>query len=151
MEITEIVAAVRAFDGVLVVAPDESSGLPALVWGDVFLYFAPDGVMPERTQPYATIVTKDSPDDAASRLDEPGRFRVNVHVGRARAAALAADDADPSASDAFAPHPLYGVAGWVSVVNPEAETSELLVSLLRDAHDAARARSARRSGETGRG
>lgn len=147
----EIVDTVRAFEGVLVVAPDASSGLPELVWGDVFLYFAPDGVMPERTQPYATIITKDYPDDVASRLDEPGRFRVNVHVGRARVAELAADDADPSASDAFARHPLYALSGWVSVVNPEAKTSELLVSLLRDAHDAARARAVRRSGEPGKG
>jgi len=151
MEIEEIVAAVRAFEGVLVVTPDESSGLPELVWGDVFLYFAPDGVMPERTQPYATIITKDYPDDASSRLDEAGRFRVNVHVGRDRAVELAAQDADPAASDAFAPHPFYGSAGWVSVVNPAAEVSALLVSLLRDAHDAARARSARRSGDAGRG
>jgi hypothetical protein len=31
-----------------------------------------------------TIITKDYPDDAQSELDLPGRFRVNVHVGRDR-------------------------------------------------------------------
>lgn len=150
MEIQEIIDSVRALDGVLIVAPDESSGLPELVWGDVFLYYAPDGVMPERTQPYATITTKDYPDDVSSRLDEAWRFRVNVHVGRARAAQLVSRDADPAASDAFAPHPLYGAAGWVSVVNPGSGVSESLLALIRDAHDAARARAVRRSGDAGR-
>jgi hypothetical protein len=145
MKMQEIVEIARTFEGVLVVIPDERSGLPELARGDVFLYYAPDGVMPERTQPYATIITKNYPDDEASRLDEQDRFRVNIHVGRDRASQLTGPDADPAEEDVFASHPLYGAAGWVSVVNPGTATSTRVITLLRDAHDAARARSSRRS------
>jgi len=143
----EIVDAARTFEGVLVVVPDEESGLPELAWGDVFLYYAPDGRMPERAQPYGTIVTKNYPDDEASMLDEPHRFRVNIHVGRDDAARLARTDVDAAATDVFTLHPLYGGAGWVSVVNPGEATGEQVVALLREAHGAARARASRRSGE----
>ncbi|TQK18821.1 hypothetical protein FBY40_1310 [Microbacterium sp. SLBN-154] len=145
MEIQEIVDAVRAFDGVLVVIPDEKSGLPELAWGDVFLSYAPDGVTPERSQPYATVVTKNYPDDEASELDEPGRFRVNIHVGREQVASLTDAAAHPAAADTFVRHPLYGDVGWVAVVNPGPKTSERVLMLLRDAHEAARARVIRRS------
>jgi len=144
---SEIVEIGRTFEGVLVVIPDEESGMPEVAWGDVFLYYAPDGVMPERTQPYATIVTKNYPDDHESRLDEPGRFRVNIHVGRAVAGQLANASADPAETDHFTLHPLYGGAGWVSVVNPEAATSVQVVELLQNAHEAARARAARRTSD----
>lgn len=143
----EIVDVVRTFEGALVVIPDEGSGSPELAWGDAFFYYAPDGVMPERTQPYGTIVTKDYPDDERSRLDPPDRFRVNIHVGRDQTARIADAGVDPAEPDVFAPHPLYGAAGWVSVVNPGAMTADLVVSLLRDAHEAARARASRRSGD----
>ncbi|KAA9155868.1 hypothetical protein F6B41_05080 [Microbacterium lushaniae] len=147
MQMREIIDVVRSFEGALVVVPDRGSGLPELAWGDAFFYYAPDGVMPQRSQPYGTIVTKNYPDDERSRLDEPHRFRVNIHVGRDRAAEIARAEADPAATDAFAPHPVYGATGWVSVVNPAATTAEVVVSLLRDAHDAARARASRRSGD----
>jgi hypothetical protein len=117
-----------------------------LAWGDAFFYYAPDGVMPERTQPYGTIVTKNYPDDEESRLDEPDRFRVNIHVGLDRAPQIVNDAASSADADVFVSHPLYGAAGWVSVVNPAESTSEQAISLLHDAHEAARARTSRRSG-----
>lgn len=141
----EIIRIARSFEGVLVVIPDEQSGLPELAWGDVFLYYAPDGVMPERTQPYGTIVTKNYPEDESSKLDASDRFRVNIHVGRDRAAQLVSPGTDPAETDVFASHPLYGAAGWVSVVNPATATTEQVVTLLRHAHDAAQARVSRRS------
>ena len=143
---SEIVDIVSGFDGVLVVIPGEGSGSPELAWGDAFFYYAPDGVMPERTQPYGTIVTKNYPDDAESRLDEPGRFRVNIHVGRDRVPQIVDEGASPADPDVFVSHPLYGAAGWVSVVNPAESTWEHALSLLRDAHEAARARASRRAG-----
>lgn len=144
MEMKQIVDVVRTFEGVLVVVPDENSALPQLAWGDAFFYFAPDGVMPERTQPYGTIITKNYPDDEASLLDAPDRFRVNIHVDRRRAAALTAGGVSPADVDSFFAHPLYGSGGWVSVVNPAEGTAEQVVALLRDAHDAARRRASRR-------
>ncbi|MGO4681618.1 DUF6194 family protein [Microbacterium sp. 2MCAF23] len=139
----QIVDHVRTFEGVLVLAPEPGGPHPEIAWGDVFFYYAPDGAVPERTQPYGTIVTKDYPEDRASALDAPARFRVNIQVGRERAAQLALGE-DPAASDALAPHPQYGDAGWVSVVNPGSRTAGLVLTLLREAHDAARARAERR-------
>lgn len=139
----QIVDHVRTFDGVLVLAPEPGGPFPEIAWGDAFFYYAPDGAVPERTQPYGTIVTKDYPDDRASALDAPDRFRVNIHVGRERAGQLSLGE-DPAASDALARHPQYGDAGWVSVVDPGSGTAALVLALLREAHDAARARTERR-------
>ncbi|MEV8167665.1 DUF6194 family protein [Microbacterium paraoxydans] len=147
----EIIAEVRSFDGALVVTPEAGSDFPELSWGDAYFYHAPDGRMPERTQPYGTIITKDYPDDTSSALDAPGRFRVNIHVGRERAESIiaagsrAGDDTDPTAVDVFRPHPLYGAAGWVCVIDPAEATSGTVLALLREAHEAARARSGRRA------
>ena len=151
MEMQKIIETVRGFDGVLVVAPEEGSDFPALSWGDTYLYYAPDGRMPERTQPYGTVITKDYPDDTSSALDAPGRFRVNIHVGRERAESIAAvgstaaGDTDPTTVDVLRPHPLYGAAGWVCVIDPAERTEEAVLTLLREAHEAARARAARRA------
>ncbi|UNK70283.1 DUF6194 family protein [Microbacterium sp. H1-D42] len=143
MDIQQIIEAVRGFDGALAVVPD-TDPYPELAWGDAFFYFAPDGVMPQRTQPYGTITTKDYQDDTAFRLG-PDRFRVNLHVGRDKAAELSDAGAQPTGTDAFLPHPLYGTMGWVCVVNPAANTAQQVLDLLREAHDAARARTLRRA------
>lgn len=145
MDMQQIIEIVRGFDGALVVAPEPGSAFPELSWGDAYLYHAPDGRMPERTQPYATIITKDYPDDSSSELDGSGRFRVNIHVGQARADALVTTDPDPAQKDVFRRHPLYGSAGWVCVIDPGEQTTDAVIALLRDAHEAARARSARRA------
>ncbi|HEV7183108.1 MAG: DUF6194 family protein [Actinomycetales bacterium] len=143
MDMKSIIETVQDFDGALVVQPEPGSAFPEISWGDAYFYYAPDGTMPERTQPYGTIITKNYPDDAGSQLDIPGRFRANVHAGRDAVAKLPAD-IDPASVDTFMPHPIYASAGWVSVINPSA-TSDRLIALLRQAHDAARARAERRS------
>lgn len=141
----EIIDTVRGFDGVLVVAPEEGSDFPALSWGDTYLYYAPDGRMPERTQPYGTIITKDYPDDVASALDAPGRFLVNIHVRREQVEMLVPADGEPTATDVFHRHPLYGASGWVCVIDPAERTSDAVLALLREAHEAARQRAERRA------
>ncbi|MFF0739489.1 DUF6194 family protein [Streptomyces sp. NPDC004111] len=152
----EVVAAVRDLAGVLVVRPGPGSELPELTWGDVFLYYAPDGRMPRNVQPYATVVTKNYPGDLASGLDAPGRLRVNIQVGRTTFRELTGEEPrslarprDHAATDLLMPHPVYGTAGWIAVVNPGPRTGGLVVRLLREAHEAARARYARRNGESG--
>lgn len=144
MDMLTILEAVRTFDGALVVIPEPGSEHPELSWGDAYFYYALEGTMPERTQPYGTIITKDYPDDTGSELDAADRFRVNVNAGRALVAELPAD-VDPAASDELMRHPLYGSAGWVSVVNPSDRTAERVLLLLRQAHDAARSRAERRT------
>lgn len=144
MDMQQIIEKVAEFDGALVVAPEAGSAFPEHSWGDAYFYYAPDGRMPERTQPYGTIITKDYPDDTASGLDAPGRFRVNIHVGREHADALVATDTDSREADVFHRHPLYGDAGWVCVVDPGEKTTDAALALLREAHEAARARASRR-------
>lgn len=150
--IADLHAAVAELDGILVVVPGEGSGLPELAWGDSFLYYAPDGVMPTTVQPFATIVTKDYPDDTASRLGE-GRFRLNVNVSRERFVALTGEEPralerprEQDLDDTVHPHPVYGAMGWIAIVNPGASTTALAVELLREAHAAAKARAERRDG-----
>ena len=147
MDLNEIVHAVRALDGVLVLAPDAGSDFPEISWGDFFFYFAPDGEVPLNTQPFATIVTKDYPDDEASDLDGVGRWRVNIHVGQAKLAALTeGGSTDLAEADVLLVHPVYGAYGWVCVVNPGERTEAAVQQLLRDAHEDARRRFARRAG-----
>ncbi|PZR53725.1 hypothetical protein DNL40_06255 [Xylanimonas oleitrophica] len=152
MSMEQILETVRGFEGVLELAPTEGSAFPALAWGDHFFYYAPDGKVPEREQPYATVVTKNYPDDVLCDLDPPGRWRLNVHVGRSVFRELLGEDprsggtaVDFSATDTVLPHPVYRTQGWVAIVNPGSETGDLAVRLLRDAHAAARRRAGRRA------
>ncbi|MEV4974571.1 DUF6194 family protein [Streptomyces scopuliridis] len=149
----QIIATVRDFDGALVFAPEPGDGFPELVLGDAFFYYAPDGRMPQNVQPYGTIVTKNYPDDTASDLDPPGRWRVNIHVGRPAFRELTGEEPrglsrprDYAAADSVMPHPVYGALGWICVVNPGERTTDTVMRLLRGAHDAARSRSERRHG-----
>lgn len=152
MSMEQILSDVRTYDGVLELAPVPGSDHPELSWGDHFFYYAPDGQVPRNRQPYATIVTKNYPDDEASRLDAADRWRLNIHVGPATFAGLLGygpeeiDDAevDYRAADVFTPHPLYGAYGWVCVVNPGAATLDRALEALRDAHLADRRRVERR-------
>ena len=146
-----ILDTVRAFDGVLDLAPEAGSDFPEIAWGDHFFYYAPDGVIPDNRQPYATIVTKDYPGDEQSKLDEPGRWRLNVHVGAPRFSALTGEEppgvsaADFSVSDTILPHPVYGSLGWIAVVNPGERTTDAVIELLRAAHDDEKRRFERRT------
>lgn len=150
-----ILSTLRTFDGVLELAPSNGSEHPEISWGDHFFYYSPTGEVPRNRQPYATIITKDYPDDSMSQLDGPGRWRVNVHVGAEHAAALIGStaednigDVDLAESDVFLPHPLYGPYGWVAVVNPGTRTLARLLAMLQAAHDADRRRVERRRSAT---
>ena len=150
-DMEQIIATVRGFEGALVVVPRPGDDVPELAWGDAYFYCSPDGRMPEGVQPYGTIVVKNYPGDIASDLDSPGRWRVNIHVGRTTFEELTGEEPrglnrprDYAAADCVMPHPVYGPLGWVSVVNPGERTTRTVVRLLGAAHDAARARFERR-------
>lgn len=154
MSMQPILSEVRSYTGVLELAPTPGSEHPEISWGDHFFYYAPDGEVPTNRQPYATIVTKDYPDDANSRLDDPDRWRLNIHVGSAvfteligrRPDEISEHRPDHSAEDVFHPHPLYGAYGWVCVVNPGTATLQRALEALHDAHLADRRRVERRLG-----
>jgi hypothetical protein len=154
MSIDEITEFVGRLEGVLVLAPGPGDGSPEISWGDLFFYYAPDGAVPRAGQPFATIVTKDYPDDETSRLNRPGVFRLNVAAGRDAVRSRAGDDpagagADLSAADVVFAHPVYGSLGWLAVVSPGARTGPAVRDLLLAAHDSARSRSRRRAGSVG--
>ncbi|WP_156726789.1 DUF6194 family protein [Streptomyces apocyni] len=160
MTIDDIIDFVTRLDGVLAIrpGPDDGSPAPEIAWGDTFFYYSPDGVVPHATQPFATIVTKDYPDDATSRLDShPDAFRVNIaagkdafanRTGRAPREPAAEDEPGPSATDAVIAHPAYGSVGWLAVVNPGPRTDATVRELLRVAHHVARSRYERRTDST---
>jgi hypothetical protein len=154
LSIDDIIEHLTALEGVLVLQPGPGDGAPEVSWGDVFFYYAPDGEIP-RTQPFATVVTKDYPDDRTSRLDRPGAFRLNVHVEPATFRELtgrdlgetADPDVDPSTVDVLFAHPVYGRLSWLAVVNPGAATARTVLELLATAHANARNRYRRRQGD----
>jgi hypothetical protein len=144
MTIDDIIDQVAALDGVLVLHPQPGDGSPQISWGDVFFYYAPTGEV-TRTQPFASIVTKDYPDEPVSGLDRPGAFRLNIGVpASASTPQSTARETNPSTPDAWFPHPVYGRAGWISVVDPAERTAEEAMRLLETAHAAARRRYQRR-------
>ena len=150
MSMDQLLETIRRFDGVLELAPTADSEFPEIAWGDHFFYFAPNGQVPQRGQPYATIVTKNYPDDTSCDLDQPGRWRLNIHVGRNTFIEVIGADprigpaaVDFTAVDTVLPHPVYRMQGWISIINPGVRTQALTVSLLRKAHEAARRRRAK--------
>lgn len=143
MSVKEIRDYVESLGGVLTLAPGPGDGTPEIAWGDLFFYYAPDGVLPNG-QPFATVVTKDYPDDTSSQLDRPGRFRVNIAAGRAEFERFAAAGVDPATVDALFPHPVYAAQNWVSVINPAEGAGTAVRELLATAHALARARAERR-------
>ena len=159
MSIDEIIDHVEGLGGVLTLRPQDGDGSPEIAWGDAFFYYAPDRVVP-RTQPFATIVTKDYPDDRTSHLDRPGAFRVNVAAGTDLftewTGLTPRDFVTPDASaerdapdDAVFGHPVYGSLGWLCVVNPGERTTTAVQDLLAQAHRLARSRAERRSPANG--
>lgn len=152
MKPEEIIEHVDGLDGVLTVQAAEGDGTPEVAWGDTFFFYAPDGVMPTNTQPFATIVTKNYPDDELSRLDRPDTFRVNIAAGKenfvkwtGRAPRDTPGEIDYSAADALMAHPVYGTVGWLAVVNPGPRTEADTRELLHTAYELARARYERRA------
>lgn len=150
MSMNQILEAAHSFDGVLIVQPAPGDGMPDVAHGDAFLYFAPDGVMPTTTQPYATIVTKDYPGDTLSHLGDD-RWRVNINVSRevfeeitGETPRTLSSERDFAAVDEWMPHPVYGAQGWLSVVLPAERTLPRVLELLAEAHSAARRRAERR-------
>ncbi|MET7703594.1 DUF6194 family protein [Streptomyces sp. NPDC005485] len=152
MSIDEIIEFLEAQGGVLTHKPEPGDGSPEIAWGDVFFFYAPNGTVPSTAQPFATVVTKDYPDDRGSRLSRPGAFRLNANAGRAAFARWTGHDpqesapsgVDPSLPDTVMAHPVYGNLGWLAVVNPGPRSEQPVRELLRTAHDLARGRHRRR-------
>jgi len=104
--------------------------------GDVFALYDPaEDLPPERQHPWATIVTSDNPYDAASHLDRPDVFRLNLGLPKARFHEVVdvAAAHDPTALDVLFPHPVYGGQHWLCVLNPD-RAWPTVRGLLTEAH-----------------
>jgi hypothetical protein len=133
----------QTYPGVDVWVASQEDGSPELAWGDTFFIYDPDRDLEgSRRFPFATIVTKDYADfDAASNLNRPGAFRLNIGVSKQTYRSLFGEDVegghDFTALDRLLPHPVYGKNHWVCVLNPSAATFESLKPLLTEAYDIA--------------
>ncbi|MFC9838152.1 DUF6194 family protein [Rhodococcus sp. NPDC127530] len=158
MTMDDIIDFVEGLGDVLTLSPAPGDGSPEISWGDTFFYYSPDRIVPERTQPFATIVTKNYPGDKSSGLDREGAFRVNIHAGKEayiEATGRAPREQGVAGVDAGAPdtviaHPVYGSLAWLAVIDPGARTGEVARGLLRRAHTLARLRYERRAESTPR-
>ncbi|TCC00303.1 erythromycin esterase family protein [Micromonospora zingiberis] len=129
-------ARITGLPGVTETRIPPGSDMPPYTWGDRFFFAGED-----RMRPFATIVLHDVPDfDERSRLSEPGRYRLNIEVGRAEFRNLFGygpeefaahrDGLDFAETDRLMPHPAYAVQGWASVVNPGPATAEEVARLV---------------------
>jgi hypothetical protein len=158
MGVDEIIKFLDSLGGVLTLRPAPGDGSPEISWGDTFFYYAPDGVVPKATQPFATIVTKDYPDDEGSGLNRPDTFRLNFLAGKEAFISWTGHEpreptarhVDPSVADTVIAHPVYGSLGWLAVVNPGTRTETAIRELLRTSHRLARVRYQRRARSTTR-
>ncbi|NBE79887.1 DUF6194 family protein [Micromonospora rubida] len=151
--VAELVERIVALPHVTQVQADERSGAPEASWGDRFFFVGSD-----RRRPFATIVEHDVPGfDEDSRLDRPGIFRLNVHVGREEfqrrfgypPAELPdhRSGVDFTRCDEVLPHPAYGTYGWACVLNPGVRRLPEVDRLLAHAHGRASGEHRRARGE----
>jgi len=147
-----VAARIAGLPGVTETRIEPGSEMPTYTWGDRFFFAGRD-----RRRPFATIVRHDIPDfDERSRLSAPGRYRLNIEVGRTEFRNLFgygpedftahSETIDFAETDQLLPHPAYAVQGWASVVNPGPATTDEVERLLTRA----RARSAHREQRTSR-
>ncbi len=103
--------------------------------GNLFFYYCPTGEIPEKTFPFATLITNDQYDNV-SNLGREGVYRINLPMKRSEFIALYGEgepDAakyDFTAFDTLLPHPVYASYFWVSVVNPGPATLPKVRELL---------------------
>lgn len=126
--------------------------VPVSAWGETSLFYNPHNLF-ERGTYCVTFKEKDGANDSASALNrEEVRFRMNFKVGRDtflrrfRETSLPKRPAkgqiiqlhsgsayDPTVLDTLIPHPVYGWMGWVSIINPSADSiREILEAGLLD-------------------
>ena len=113
--------------------------------GDVFYYADKSLVGSKTIQPFATIVTKDSDYDKASNLDrDEDTYRFNLGLNKSDFDSLIAvqppskefgaylqTDIDFTVEDQIIPHPIYGTANWISVINPSKLTIDKLKQYMK--------------------
>ncbi|WP_313527754.1 DUF6194 family protein [Anaerotignum sp.] len=116
-------------------------------WGETGVFYNPNNVL-KRGVYVLTIKEKDGDNDKGSNLNRDGIYRVNIGLrkptfkqlfgtlpARPTAGGIVEMDYDFTATDVILPHPVYAWMGWVSVLNPSAETFEKLKPLIQEAYE----------------
>jgi hypothetical protein len=133
-------AILTAYDGVV----------PIQSWGETSFFYNP-GLALARGAYFCTLKEHDGENDRASALDRPGVYRLSFGVPPSTYARLFGPrPARPgkggvvegpwpfTALDRVTPHPVYAWMGWLSILNPSADTFAELRPLLGEAHRRAR-------------
>ena len=149
-------AAVTADEVIRYVLAAYPGVVPKRTWGERSLFYNPGGALPSGTY-FLTVKEKDGANDAASRLDRAGVYRVNVGVtkgtyrglfgelpARPPRGGVVATGHDFARLDEVMPHPVYGWGAWIGVLNPSEETWERFKSYIGESYEIARERFARR-------
>ncbi len=115
-------------------------------WGETSLFVNP-GARFARGAYFLTLKSKDGAHDRASALDRPGVFRLSFGLPREAFVPLfGRPPARPGKSGVvegpwdftqtglLLPHPVYGWASWVCILNPDAAMLDGLAPLIRLAH-----------------
>lgn len=119
-------------------------------WGETSFFYNPGRAL-ARGAYFCTLKDHDGKNDRASALDRPGVYRLSFGVAPSTYALLFGPrPARPgkagviegswpfTALDRLTPHPVYGWMGWLSILNPTAESFDRLLPLLGEAHRRAR-------------
>lgn len=115
-------------------------------WGETSLFCNPGGRF-ARGAYFLTLKSKDGANDRASALDRPGIFRMSFGLPREAFIPLFGRPParpgkggviegpwDFTQAGLLLPHPVYGWASWVCILNPDAPMIGELLPLIRLAH-----------------
>ena len=119
---------------------NSGDGSPEIAWGDTFFYVRDNSGEPKK-MPFTTIVTKDYTGfDSESNLNRGGLYRLNIEIGKEKFEDLFGFKTNEfednrsrfnfSSLNQLFPHPLYGSNGWVSIINPDADSAAKVNNLL---------------------
>lgn len=124
---------------------------PKCVWGETSFFYNPGAALPHGVY-FSTLKTQDGANDAASRLDRDGVFRLSIGLGRIGYTPLfgapperpakgetVRTPFDPTERDLLMPHPIYAWMGWVQILSPSLERRADLLPLIDAAHARAKA------------
>jgi hypothetical protein len=113
-------------------------------WGEKSFFYNP-GKKKKRGFYFITIKKKDGPNDQASNLDRDGIYRLNLGIteksfinlfsmipSRPAKGKSINGSCDFTQLNILTPHPVYGWMKWVSILNPDPVSFELIKALLEE-------------------
>jgi hypothetical protein len=115
-------------------------------WGEISFFYNPDGMRPRGTY-FCTIKEKDGENDKASGLNRENTFRFNFGISkdtfikvfgkpprRPSKGGVVEGPYDFMKTDILQPHPVYGWMNWVAIINPTAQSFDMLHNLLNESY-----------------